>query len=307
MIGKLKKVSLREVWKNEAYDFTSWLSKNLDLLGDALDMSFNEDESEDEKKLEGSFLHVDIYTTTEDEKGVVIENQLEQTDHKHLGQILTYMENMNADIAIWIAKKPRQEHIEVINWLNEATEKDFYLIQLEAYSVDKSHPAPFFNVICKPSFEAKKIGERKKEMSERGKLRVEFWQSLIETASEKTDIFSNLIPYPSTIRYVKRRNGTTLICFVQKHTSAISLYFPKRHKDYFLRAKKDIEKELGYSIEIEEFGNRNRHRLIKRLESGGYQDKEKWNQVQNDMVDHMIEFEKVLSPYVDGLTKRKVA
>ena len=91
-IGKLERINLRDVWSNEATDFTTWLNENLETLGEAVGLSLTE--SETEKKLENSSFHVDIATNTEDGRSVIIENQLEQTDHKHLGQILTYMINM---------------------------------------------------------------------------------------------------------------------------------------------------------------------------------------------------------------------
>ena len=140
-IGKLKKVDLREIWPREDVDFTNWLNDNLDILGEAIELEL--EESETESSWSNSDLRVDISATTKDNKKVIIENQLEKTDHKHLGQIMTYMINMESKIAVWVAKEIRQEHIKVIDWLNEFTDKDFYLIQLESYQIDNSIPAPF--------------------------------------------------------------------------------------------------------------------------------------------------------------------
>ena len=87
---------------------------------------------------------------------------MERTDHDHLGKIMTYMVNMEAKIAVWIAKEIRQEHVNVINWLNKFTDEYYYLIQLDSYQIDDSKPAPFFKVICQPSIEMRKIGQQKK-------------------------------------------------------------------------------------------------------------------------------------------------
>jgi hypothetical protein len=159
-IGKLKSVPLREVWKKEDADFSSWLAENLDGLNDAVGL--NLEISDTEHKVDDSNYKIDILCEDDEGQSVIIENQLEKTDHIHLGQILTYLVNMEAAAVIWIAKEARQEHINVINWLNETTDKNFYLVVVEAYRIDNSDPAPFFSVICKPSREVKNLGSDKK-------------------------------------------------------------------------------------------------------------------------------------------------
>jgi hypothetical protein len=165
-IGKLEKVELRDIWKNEAKDFTTWLYENLDALSEAINLNLLEPEQE--KQVEGSRYSIDIMAETENGEGVIIENQLEQSDHKHLGQIITYLTNMDSKIAVWVCKEPRQEHINAINWLNETSDEDFnfYLVKLEAYKIGESEPAPFFSVICQPSKEQKEIGRDKKVLKE---------------------------------------------------------------------------------------------------------------------------------------------
>lgn len=163
-IGKLVEVPLREVWKKEEADFSSWLSGNLDALNDALDM--NLEFLETEKKLENSSFEIDILCEDDEGETVIIENQLEKTDHSHLGQVLTYIVNIEASMVVWIAKEARQEHINVINWLNENTNKRFYLLIVQAFRVDDSDPAPFFSVMCRPTQEAKRLGAEKKELLE---------------------------------------------------------------------------------------------------------------------------------------------
>lgn len=110
MIGKLKKVPLREIWKDEAKDFTSWLSENIDTLNDALEINLTVIERE---KNVGEF-YLDIVAEDSDSNIVIIENQLEKTDHNHLGQVITYLSNLEAKTAIWITSYPREEHIKAI-------------------------------------------------------------------------------------------------------------------------------------------------------------------------------------------------
>ena len=186
-IGELKKVELREIWPHEAKNFTNWLSNNLHILGEAIGLELNEPETE--RSLDDSNFKVDIMAKTKKEI-VVIENQLEQTDNKHLGQIITYMIMKKAKIAIWIAKEVREEHIKVINSLNEElTDKSFYLVQLESYQIDESKPAPFLKVVCRPSEEIRKAFQKNKEESEVNKLKNDFWTSLLDRSSKKQSFF----------------------------------------------------------------------------------------------------------------------
>ncbi|MBK9294833.1 MAG: hypothetical protein IPM57_10410 [Oligoflexia bacterium] len=161
-IGKLQQVALRDVWPKEEDDFSAWLSENLESLSDAIGINLSIIQTE--KKVNNSSYEMDILCEDDNGHTIVIENQLEKTDHKHLGQALTYLINMEAQTMVWIAKDVKQEHINVINWLNETTDKQFYLVIVEAYKIDDSKPAPFFSVICKPSEEIKILGKEKKEI-----------------------------------------------------------------------------------------------------------------------------------------------
>ena len=192
MVGRLKKVDLRKVWANEAKDFTSWSSENLDLLSDHIDCELSL--IEPEKKTVS--LSVDIFAEGPNGETVIIENQLEKTDHDHLGKLITYLSNLDAKIAIWITSNPRLEHVTAINWLNEISPVDisFYLVRVEAYVIGDSEPAPLFTTICGPSREAKEIGEQKQDLAERHLKRIEFWKKLLDKAKEVTSLHSNVSP-----------------------------------------------------------------------------------------------------------------
>ena len=125
-IEKLQRVPLREVWKHEAYDFTQWLQENLDILNDALDLELTSAERE---QAAGSF-SIDLVAENNDGQIVIIENQLEKSNHDHLGKLITYLTAREASGAIWIVSEPRQEHINAIAWLNESTNAFFYLLKV---------------------------------------------------------------------------------------------------------------------------------------------------------------------------------
>ena len=310
-IGKLKKIELREIWSREDTDFTNWLNDNLDILGEAVGLDLNEPETE--CSWNDSKFRVDISATTKEGERVVIENQLEQTNHKHLGQIITYMINMEAQSAIWIAKKAREEHIKVINWLNEFIKvKDFYLIQLESYQIDESKPAPFLKVVCKPSVEMKAVGEQKKELDEARKLKKDFWENLLERSTKKTNLFSKAFPSYWTIISHKFNKDISLAYRINKDRYAIAVIFEENLKKDFLGFKKELERKLGFDFEFKNVGNAGapseKYQIIKWFEKGGYRSpKSEWSQIQAEMVDNMIQLEKSLKPFLNTLNKFRKA
>ena len=309
-IGTLKKVELREIWSREDTDFTNWLNDNLDILGEATGLDL--EESETECSWDNSDFRVDISATTKEGEKIVIENQLEQTNHKHLGQIMTYMINMEAKIAVWIAKKVREEHINVINWLNEFTDKDFYLIQLESYQIDNSKPAPFFKVICQPSIEMKERGEQKKELSETRKLRKNFWTRFLYNSREKTDFFSNTTPSTWTVIEHHINKDIHLVYRINKNKGGIGILFKEHLKDHFLNLKKEWENTLGFDLEFNKAGNAGKpsgkYQFIKWFDKGGYRNPEQeWDQIQEEMIDNMIKLEKLFKSTLSKLKFSKKA
>ena len=167
-LGTLKKIDdLRTVWPNEAKDFTPWLAKNLSLLSDAvgIDISFAETESS-----VGDFSADILATDADTGQNIIIENQLGDTDHDHLGKLITYASGKAADLVIWIVKKAREEHRAAIEWLNSHTTDDigFILCEVKLYHIGNSDIAPAFVVIEQPNDwargmkQAKSDGQKKK-------------------------------------------------------------------------------------------------------------------------------------------------
>ena len=147
LIGKLQRVHLREVWRHEAYDFTQWLQVNIDILNEALDLELVSAERE---QAAGSF-SIDLVAESSDGETYVIENQLEKSNHDHLGKVITYLTAMKARGAIWIVSEPRQEHVNAMAWLNEASNADFYLVKVEAVRIGDSPAAPLLTLIVGPT------------------------------------------------------------------------------------------------------------------------------------------------------------
>ena len=152
-LGKLKEIKdLRKVWPHEALDFTPWLAEedNLTLLADAVGLEITVDETESSV---GDF-NVDIYATeTGTDRKIIIENQLEDTNHERLGKLITYASGKSADIVIWVVKRAREEHRSAIEWLNSHTDDSacFFLCEIKLYKIDDSNMAVKFEVIEKPN------------------------------------------------------------------------------------------------------------------------------------------------------------
>ena len=150
--GNLKSIDLRRIWPSEDEDFTPWLflENNLTRLADVLNMKL--DPLEKEMKI-GQFYADIVCRNTVDNSLVVIENQLGDTDHDHLGKVLTYAAGLRASTVIWVAAEFESEHSNTLNWLNENMDDhfQFFGVKLELIKVDTSHPTPKFTVITKPN------------------------------------------------------------------------------------------------------------------------------------------------------------
>lgn len=151
-LDHLKKVELRKVWPHEALDFTKWLSSpaNLNMLGEAVGVELELIETESSV---GSF-NVDIYAQEAGTgRKVIIDNQLEETNHDYLGKVITYAAGKGAQVIIWVVSHARDEHRQAIEWLNEHTDNDFgfFLVEIELWTIGDSKPAPRFNVVEQPN------------------------------------------------------------------------------------------------------------------------------------------------------------
>ena len=182
-IGKLKKVDVRKLWKGEASDFTPWLAKedNIESLSEIIGIEL---EVISEEKRVGPFRADILCKSTIDDTYVLIENQLEKTDHNHLGQLMTYAAGLEAVTIVWIAKKFIDEHRAALDWLNRITDEEirFFGIEVEAYQIGNSDPAPMFQMVSKPNDWTKAIHNSRKQgdLTETKSLNLEYWSSMKE-------------------------------------------------------------------------------------------------------------------------------
>lgn len=187
-IGKLERVELRDLWKHEEYDFSAWLAEesNLEMLSDSIgiDLSLIETEA----KCGGFSIDI-LAEEVGSGKKVIIENQLEDTNHDHLGKIITYASGKDASYVIWIVKHARDEHRRAIEWLNEHTDSEvsFFLLEIELWKIGDSLPAPKFNIVEWPNDWSKEEKKSTAEVSERGLLCQEFWEGFNQFAKKNVE------------------------------------------------------------------------------------------------------------------------
>lgn len=180
-LGKIKRITdIRSVWHYEEKDFSKWLAQdeNLKQLSDAIGIDIVLEERESSV---GNF-SVDLYALEEGtERRIIIENQLEDTNHDHLGKLITYASGKGAEVIIWVVKRARDEHRQAIEWLNQNTGVNigFFLVEIELWQIDDSAIAPKFNVVERPNDWAKQM-KNVDSLSETKQLQLHFWQQLSE-------------------------------------------------------------------------------------------------------------------------------
>lgn len=191
-LGRIREVPLREVWDNEATSFTPWLLQNEDVLSELLGMDITLERREESV---GRFSLDLIGRNNEDGSTVIVENQLEGTDHSHLGQLLTYAGGLDAQTIIWVASDFRDEHRAALDWLNRVTGENvhFFGVVVRAVKIGDSVAAPDLTLAVEPNDFGKvvKAGAQSKWMEERGSKYQEFWAQLMQILGEEYPEFKS--------------------------------------------------------------------------------------------------------------------
>ena len=311
-IGKIHKVPLREIWRREDTDFSAWLEENIDYLNDIFEFDIVVESREEPV---GPF-RVDLWGEDSFGQRVIIENQLEKTDHDHLGKIVTYLTNLKANRAIWIAKEPREEHVKAIEWLNEITPDDisFYLVKLEAIRIGE-HPvaAPQFMIVQGPSEEGKKLGAEKKEFARRHQIRLDFWGEFIDAMNADNGLCSNLSPSKDAwLGIALGWSGVSVNCVVSKSYARTEVYINrgsydenKQVFDYFDERREEIEEDFGNPLQWERMDDKKTSRIKFEKTGLSLYNKEDWPA----MIEHMklgaVKMEAAIKKHVRALKARR--
>lgn len=303
VLGKLKKIDLREAWKHEALDFTQWLAKdeNLALLSEEIGVDINLIETEANV---GSF-NVDILAEDSNGRKIVIENQLESTNHDHLGKIITYASGYNAEIIIWIVKDVRNEHKQAIDWLNEHTDEkiNFFAIKLELWQIDGSPYAPKFQIISKPNEWAKIMKAPISSLTERKLKLLDFWTALNEYLNNKN---SEINPQkPSSDHWNNISVGTSkahisLTALAKEKKIGCEFYIPDNKELYFylVEHKEEIEQIFGQELYWQELKGKKASRIsISRDSFNLYEDND-WEKDFAWFENNAIRLKKAICPFL---------
>ncbi len=299
-LGKLKRLDLREYWKHEALDFTKWLSEpeNIAILSDEIGIGIEVTQTEASV---GRF-NVDILAQEENTgRKIIIENQLEITDHTHLGQLITYAAGLEAQYVIWIVREVREEHRQAVDWLNEHTDEDisFFLVALELWQIGNSDPAPKFSVLSRPNEWKKslKTSAQDGDLTDTKTKQLEFWQQLKEFATDKYPELRLRTPRPQHWYDVSIGRSDCHIAFIvdsRENQVRCELYIPDSKNLFktFLASAPQIEKDLGIPLDWQELLGKKAAR-IRALHDFTFADPSTWPDAFRWLSETAIKFKKV--------------
>ena len=310
-LSKLERVPVREAWKHEASDFTPWLAEedNLQALAEALGISELELVATEHEV--GDF-KLDILCTDGDQQ-VIIENQLEETDHKHLGQILAYAAGVDARKVIWVATSFRLEHLAALQYLNVNTNDDlsFFAVQIELWRIGDSPLAPKFEVVAKPNNWARASREQARAASTSSptkQLQLRFWTALVEHLAKDAPQIrpANPGPYHWLNTSMGRTGfGLNITANTREDRLGVELYLSgseaKRHFTNLLSQKVEIEAALGFPLDWQELPAKTASRIASWYSDASIDDESRWEEYKDWLTQRLAAMERVLRPIVKEL------
>jgi hypothetical protein len=315
-LGKLEKIeNLKDVWDNEATSFTPWLAKeeNIALLAEAI--GFDELVVEAQEKSVGPFRADLLCKETTTDSWVLIENQLERTDHTHLGQLLTYAAGLNAVTIVWIAKRFTDEHRATLDWINEITDErfNFFGLEVELWRIGHSAIAPKFNVVSKPNNWTKTIVSAAKQIeatshTPRELLMQEYWTALRSFLENSNSPVRTQKPLPQGwTNAALGRSGIYLLCAAKTQKKClyvqVTIHGPNR-KAFFAQLKeqsKEIEGELGFIPEWRELPDKTESHIRLTWDHVDPADKSNWQEQHQWFLENLNKFHMVLARRVKDL------
>jgi len=313
-LGRFQRVDLRDIWKTEAQDFTPWLAReeNLSELASALNIDL---ELEAQEKFVGPFRADILCKDTDDGSWVLVENQLERTDHIHLGQLLTYAAGLQAVTIVWIASTFTAEHRATLDWLNEITDEKFrfFGLEVELWRIGDSPAAPKFNVISKPNDWSRSVSAAARRieseaLTETKAAQLDFWSAFNSQLETSQSLIRSKKPRPQHwMHFSVGRSGFVLGGLLDGRSQrvGVELYLGDENaKGYFhaLHAEKaEIEQELGVSPEWMELPDRKACRIVLYRQDVDPLDADRREDYMNWMQEKLELFSRVFRPRIRDL------
>jgi len=305
-IGKLIEVDVRELWKHEQYDFSDWLAKkdNIEYLNEVLGLTLIDVDKE---------VYVGPYRcdiVAKDETSgirVIVENQLETTNHDHLGKIITYASGLGAKIMVWIVKEAKEEHRAAVEWLNNNTGNDvnFFLIEIHAYRIGDSIPAPKFEVVEKPNDFVKRGKPRfdQDELNKSQSERLVFWEKLNQVLVERGKPFN--VRKATTDHWyniaVGRSDAHISIELINKEGFVyVNFYIPDNKSlfDELYTCKDEIEEKLGFKMEWDRLNGKKASRIKYGIPGLNFDDHSNYETLLNKIIDVALMIRDVFKSYI---------
>lgn len=293
-LGKITEEDLRTIWANEERDFTPWLAKNIEYINDIIDLTLVDVQTE---VYVGPY-QCDIVARDEISGGtVIIENQLEKTDHNHLGQIITYASGLDAKVMVWVVKEATEQHRAAVEWLNNNLNSGigFYLVEVHVLKIGDSLPAPSFDIVEGPndftnSVKPKKLeGETNKSQSER----YEFWQTFNEILKQKGKPFNER--KATTDHWYDVAMGTSkcwvTITLVNKEGNigvGINIPEDKTIYDLFESKKDEIEAACGFSFIWDKLSGKKSSKIVHYINGLNFDDHSNYPELIGETIDKAV-------------------
>lgn len=311
-LGRLERVELRNIWASEATDFTPWLARpaNLTVLAEALGIEL---ELEAQEKAVGPFradlLCKDIATNA----WVLVENQLERTDHGHLGQLLTYASGLSAVTIVWIAAAFTEEHRSTLDWLNKITDESFrfFGLEVELWRIGDSPAAPKFNIVSKPNNWSRSVAQAARaideaELSDTRRTQLAYWTAFqLALSATGGPISGQRKAQPSSwMNYPIGRSGFSLSAVMLRPRKQVraELYISNQDaKSYFhllMQQRELIEDHLGYKLDWEELPEGRDSRIAVYLPSANPEDQSDWPRQHEWLAVRLNDLHRALAPRV---------
>jgi len=306
-LGKVQRVDVRSAWPNEASHFTPWLASDegMELLQEALGMEL---EVEATEKFVGPF-KADILakrTDTTDDHWVLIENQLERTDHRHLGQLLTYAAGLDAVTIVWIAESFAEEHRAALDWLNSVTTDslEFFGLEIELWQIAGSPPAPMFNVIAEPNDWQREVKQGAGgQVSDLRETQRQYWHALRSVLIERGSKVRPQKAQPqSWTTYALGRSGAWIGACMNTQKNNIWAEFcchgppGKVWFDALAARKNEIEAKVGHPLSWQRMDGKKQSRIALYLENANATDESDWGRQHAWLVEKLERFYEVFRP-----------
>ena len=305
-LGRLESVEVRSVWSDEHRNFTPWLFENGEVLSEALGLDI--ELTAREHPVGGYSLDLYGRDLTND-CVLIVENQLEQSDHTHLGQVLTYAGGTDASTIIWVAPRFRQEHLAAVDWLNDRTDEDtrVFAIEVGVRRIGDSQPAPFLDVVGKPNDWHKEVkAATRTSVSETGAMYQRFWSDYVELVNERHPDWRPQEPQPRNYNnhFLPIRGSVLSAVFADRKRAGIRMWIDSGDREVNQEVFETLRGHLAdfeevFSDDMEwDSREQTRARSIGVYMSGSIRDVDRYDEFTEYFISAAETFREVISPTI---------